>query len=184
MAEFITAMGIMTVVMGATMGGLAEIVKGNDTVLQMTGMNNSLRAGMDLIVRDLLQVGSGLPPGHTSSPSRAAPGRSGSGFPGLPSSTFLTPSAPTTIAAVIPRPAGSDLVDGVATDDAHRDDGRQHVPQRRDDRDRRGRHRDRAGLDLAAGADRVSPGQLMLVMKGGLSILLEVTGVNLEHPAC
>ncbi|HWN86506.1 MAG TPA: hypothetical protein VNN99_15185, partial [Vicinamibacterales bacterium] len=58
LAEFLISMGIMTVVMGATMGGLADIVKGNDAVLQMTGMNTSLRAGMDLIVRDLLQVGS------------------------------------------------------------------------------------------------------------------------------
>src|SRR5262249_47404085 len=65
LAEFVVSMGIMTVVMGATMGGLADITKGNDAVLQMTTMNTSLRAGMDLIVRDLLQVGSGLPPGHT-----------------------------------------------------------------------------------------------------------------------
>ena len=36
----------------------------NEIVLQTSTMNNALRAGMDLIIRDLLQVGSGLPPGH------------------------------------------------------------------------------------------------------------------------
>ena len=57
-------MGIFTVIMGATMAGLSDVIKGNETVLQMANMNNSVRAGMDLMVRDLLQVGSGLPAGH------------------------------------------------------------------------------------------------------------------------
>ena len=57
-------MGIFTVIMGATMGGLANVIKGNEAVLQMASMNNSVRAGMDLMVRDLLQVGSGLPAVH------------------------------------------------------------------------------------------------------------------------
>ena len=58
-------MGIFTMIMGATMAGLSDIIKGNDTVLQMANMNNSVRAGMDLMVRDLLQVGSGLPASHS-----------------------------------------------------------------------------------------------------------------------
>lgn len=62
--EMMIAMGLMTVVMGATLGSLSDVVKGNDAVVSVTTLNDSLRSGMDLMVRDLLQVGSGLPPGH------------------------------------------------------------------------------------------------------------------------
>jgi hypothetical protein len=177
LAEFVTAMGIMTVVMGATMGGLAEIVKGNDTVLQMTGMNNSIRAGMDLIVRDLLQVGSGLPPGHTVN----IPNGTGSlrvRIPGPPSSTFLTPIGAATIAAVIPGAGAGHIVDGVATDtltilmadNTFVNVGTTAVT---------GTSVTVApGPVLGAGADRVVPGQLMMVMKGSFTTLVQVTAVN------
>ena len=179
LAEFLISMGIMTVVMGATMGGLADVIKGNDAVLQMTGMNTSLRAGMDLIVRDLLQVGSGLPPGHVITIANGA-GSSRVKIPGPPGTNFLTPSGAAAIGAVIPQAGRGPTINGVATDvltvmmadNAFLNVGTTEIgadfiaiaP----------------GVDLAAGADRVSAGQLMMVMKGGLSILLEVTGVDLE----
>ena len=54
----------MTLIMAATMSALSQAMKANETAVLVTGMNNSLRTGMDLMIRDLLQVGSGLPPGH------------------------------------------------------------------------------------------------------------------------
>lgn len=177
LAEFVTAMGIMTVVMAATMGGLAEVIKGNDAVVQMTGLNNSLRAGMDLIVRDMLQVGSGLPPSHSVTIPNGA-GSQRVRVPGPPNSAFLTPVGATTIAAVIPGAGAGPVVDGVATDTltvlmadntflnvgttAVTADSVTVAP----------------GPDLANGADRVTAGQLMLIMKGSFTTLVQVTAVD------
>ncbi len=63
--EVLISMGILTVVIGATLAGMSNMMTANEMVLQTATMNNSLRTGMDLIIRDLLQVGSGLPSGHT-----------------------------------------------------------------------------------------------------------------------
>ena len=56
-------MGILTIVIGGTLAGMANIMTANEVVLQTAAMNNGLRTGMDLIIRDMLQVGSGLPGG-------------------------------------------------------------------------------------------------------------------------
>ena len=64
LVEVVISMGILTVIMGATMGGLSDIMKANQNVMMVSSTNNALRGGMDLMVRDLLQVGSGLPASH------------------------------------------------------------------------------------------------------------------------
>lgn len=177
LAEFVVSMGIMTLVMGATMGGLADIVKGNDAVLQMTTMNTSLRAGMDLVVRDLLQVGSGLPPGHTITIPNGG-GATQLKIPGPPGTTFRTDVGSTVIGAVIPQAGRGPKINGVNTDvitvmmadNTFLNVKTSAVGSTFLDI--------AAGVDLSAGADRVAPGQLMMVMKGSLSVLLEVTDVN------
>jgi len=62
--EVLISMGILTIVIGSTLMGMSNMMTANEMVLQTATMNNSLRTGMDLIIRDLLQVGSGLPSGH------------------------------------------------------------------------------------------------------------------------
>ncbi len=70
MVELLIAMGITTAIMGATLGGLSNVMRSNDMVVRVTSMNNGLRAGMDLMIGDLLQAGAGLPKGHViSTPS-------------------------------------------------------------------------------------------------------------------
>jgi hypothetical protein len=177
LAEFMVSMGILTVVMGATMGGLADVMKGNDAVLQMTGMNTSLRGGMDLIVRDLLQVGSGLPPGHVVSIPHGA-GSTRVKLPGPPDTVFLTPVGAQTLGAVIPGPGLGPTINGVPTDvltvmmadNTFLNIGTTAVGSTFVDV--------AAGPNLAAGADRVSNGQLMMIMKGGFATLVEVTNVD------
>lgn len=177
LAEFMVSMGILTVVMGATMGGLADIMKGNDAVLQMTGMNTSLRAGIDLIERDLLQVGSGLPPGHTVSIPNGA-GSARIRIPGPPGTSTQTAAGDLVIPAVIPGSGIGPTVNGVATDvltvlmadntflnQALSAVGSSYVDIA-------------AGPNISTGADRVSTGQLMLIMKGSFTTLVEVTNVN------
>jgi hypothetical protein len=177
LAEFLIAMGILTVVMGATMGGLADVVKGNDAVLQLTGMNASLRGGMDFLVRDLLQTGSGLPSGHTitiPNGNGATPVR----LPGPPDSAFTLPAGSSTIAAVIPgaglgpeiNGAATDVVTVLMADNTFLNVGTTAVGATFVDV--------AAGVDLAAGPDRVIPGQLMMVVKGAFTTLVEVTAVN------
>ncbi len=63
--ELLISVGIMSLIMGGTMLALAQAARANETALLVTSMNNGLRTGMDMMIRDMLQVGSGLPPGHS-----------------------------------------------------------------------------------------------------------------------
>ena len=101
LVELIVAMGLLTVVMGATLGGLANVMKGNEIVMAIASLNNSVRAGLDLMVRDLLQVGSGCPPA-TPSPSRTATTPCRCAFPARRDRPSRPRSATTTLPAVIP----------------------------------------------------------------------------------
>ena len=177
LAEFLIAMGILTVMMGVTMGGLADVMKGNDAVLQMTGMNSSLRTGMDFVVRDLLQVGTGLPSGHVVSIPNG-PGASPVRLPGPPGSAFTMPAGSDTIPAVIPGAGRGPAINGVDTDvltvlmadNTFLNVGTTGVSANA--------VVVAAGVDISAGADRVVPGQLMLIMKGSFNTLVEVTTVD------
>lgn len=64
LVEMMIAMGVMLLVMGGTFTAMTEAMKAEHTAKQVTGMNGNLRAAMDLMVRDLLQVGQGLPVGR------------------------------------------------------------------------------------------------------------------------
>ena len=75
------------VVMGATLGGLSDVSKGSDMVVQATEMNKALRTGMDMMVRDMMQVGSGLPPGHVINVASGA-GSSAIKMPGPPGTAY------------------------------------------------------------------------------------------------
>lgn len=183
LVELLVTMGIFTVIMGATMGGLADVIKGNDTVLQMASMNNSVRAGMDLMVRDLLQVGSGLPSSHAVTIPNGA-GATQVRIPGPPlgatgvAEVFQTAVGDTTLPAVIPFPRRGPTIDGVATDAitvlmadntfsniALSSVASTNVVVV-------------AGTNLTTGPDRVTPGQLMQISKGSFNILVQVTAVD------
>ncbi len=114
-AEMLVSMGIMTVVMGATAAALTTASKMRDAAVLMTGVNNSLRTGMDLMIRDMLQIGSGLPPGHVI----LIPSGAGSvqmNVPGPPATAFVTPVGDLDWAAVIPGDGLGPTINGVATD--------------------------------------------------------------------
>jgi prepilin-type N-terminal cleavage/methylation domain-containing protein len=175
--EVLVSMGILTVIIGATLAGMTSIMQANEIVLQMTTMNNSLRSGMDLIVRDMLMVGSGLPSGHTvtiPNGANSTPVR----LPGPPGSNFTTAVGDTTIPAVIPRPGGGPVINSMATDvltvlmadntflnvqlSAVAASSVDVAPS----------------VNIANGPDRVSVGQLMMIAKGSQTTLVQVTAVN------
>ncbi len=187
LVELVVAMGIFTVIMGATVAGLASANRANQIVIGMASMNSGLRAGMDLMVRDLLQVGSGLPPNHVieiPSGTGAAPIR----LPGPPGSNFALEAGRPDIPAVIPFPGGGPAIvpAGASSDDGVPTDVLIVLMA------------DNAFLDvpltaitatsinvapgpvLDAGPDRVAPGQLMMVTKGSVSTLVQVTAVDVE----
>lgn len=177
LAELMIAMGIMTVVMGVTMGGIADVTKANDVVLQMVGMNNSLRAGMDLMVRDLLQVGSGLPTGHTVTIPHGA-GAVTVRIPGPPGTAFTTAATDTTLPAVIPKAGMGPVINGTATDTLTvlmADNTFLNVPITAATSTS---VTVPASVNVGTGPDRVTPGQLMMISKGSLTTLVQVTAVN------
>jgi hypothetical protein len=167
----------MVAILGATMMAMSHAMRANETAVLVTGMNNTLRTGMDMIVRDLLQVASGLPTGHvilTPSGANAVQIR----LPGPPGSNFMNVAGDTDIAAVLPGPGLGPVVNGVATDtitvltaDNNFIDvaltavtGTSITVA--------------ASVNIATGPDRVVPGQLMMIEKGSMTTLVQVTAVN------
>lgn len=113
--ELLVSMGITLVIVGATMQALSGVLRSNHTALNVTGMNGTLRTAMDLMTRDLLQTGQGLPTGRT------IPVPNGAGsvpilLPGPPTTAFQLPAGTTEIAAIVPGPDLGPVVNGVPTD--------------------------------------------------------------------
>ena len=175
--EMMVAMGVTTAIMGATMTGLADVSKGSEVVLNVTEMNKALRSGIDLIERDMLQVGSGLPPGHVIN----VPSGTGSSpvrLPGPPGTSFTQVAGDPDISAVLPKPGGGPLINGVATDVLSvlmADNTFLDVPLTAVAATS---VNVAAGLNIATGPDRVSPGQLMMIWKGTYTTLVQVTDVD------
>jgi prepilin-type N-terminal cleavage/methylation domain-containing protein len=175
--ELLVATAIMVTVLGATMVAMNNALRANETAVLVTSMNNTLRTGMDLMIRDLLQVGSGLPPGHvilTPSGAGATPIR----IPGPVGSNFTNVAGDTDISAVLPGPGLGPVVNGVPTDiitvlmadNNFNDIGLTDITSTSVDVV--------TTVNIATGPDRVVPGQLMMVEKGSLSSLVQVTAVN------
>lgn len=62
--ELIITMAIFSMVMGGVFASMTSALRANEAVKLTTQMNNNLRVAMDLVVRDLTQVGQGLPLGR------------------------------------------------------------------------------------------------------------------------
>jgi prepilin-type N-terminal cleavage/methylation domain-containing protein len=175
--EMMIALAVMTVVMAVTMTGMSDVVKNNELVLNMTQMNQSLRIGMDLVQTDMLQVGSGLPPGHVI----LVPSGNGSAsirLPGPPGTNFTSVAGDPDISAVNPQPGRGPVINGHATDVLTvlmADNAFLDVPLTA----ATATTVDVApGVVMDTGPDRVTTGQLMMVWKGSITTLLEVTGVS------
>lgn len=184
MVELLVAMGISTMVLGAATMAMQHANKLNETVLVVSGMNNSLRIGMDMVVRDLLQVGSGLPTSHAILiPSGV--GSSRIKMPGPPGTTFANLATDVDINAVNPESGLGPVINGAPTDvlsvltadnnfvntplvaitnttiDVATTDPATGL-----------------AINIATGPDRVLPGQLLMLEKGSANTLVEVTAVD------
>ena len=125
------SIAITTIVLGATMAAMNDAIKATDSAAQITELNNGLRTAMDIMVRDAIQVGQGLPTGRVIGLANGAgstpmqlPGPIGSNFQ-LDGPSFCPPdpndATPDTvceqISAVVPGPGrGPEITEGQPTD--------------------------------------------------------------------
>lgn len=63
LVELVVSMAVSSMVMAGVFAVMTGTQRANNTVKQVTTMNNNLRVAMDLLVRDLIQAGQGLPAG-------------------------------------------------------------------------------------------------------------------------
>ena len=129
--ELLVTMAITSVILGATMVAMSDAARATESATQITDLNNGLRTAMDLMVRDLLQVGPGLPggrsiliPNGTNSQTILLPGPPGTNYD-LNGPSFCPPRPPDDvdtvcedITAVVPGPGrGPVLVAGQGASD-------------------------------------------------------------------
>lgn len=194
LVELLMAMAITLIVMGGTMTALGDAWKATESANLITGLNTGLRVAVDVVVRDLLQVGQGLPTGRVVTiPSGA--GATAVRLPGPPGTAYTLPTTTTELSAVIPGPGRGALVNGrltdmittIAADSSFEErvltaltDSSMTVAQNRAaivgppavQAIRRG-----ATIGDGLGEDDVQPGDLIMLTRGSFSALVQVTSV-------
>jgi type II secretory pathway pseudopilin PulG len=186
LAELLIAMGIVLAIMGGTLTVMNDGYRMAESATNVIGLNNNLRIAVDLVVRDLIQVGQGMPTGRTVQVpngggalaiQRPHPLRT---TPAQDSLCTAWPTDTTAISAVTVGPGCGPVINGVATDmvttlavDSALDAaGVQsfNVTART------------ATLSTApvALSDRVRVGELMMFTKGSVSALAYVTAVSVN----
>lgn len=187
LAEVLVSMGVMLAVLAGTFQVMASAMKDTQTAKQVTNLNANLRSAMDVVVRDILQVGQGLPsrglisvpngPGTTliNRPGPAASGPclgatrfpAGTAIPAVTSGPSLGPRIGTECTDVITTLAADGLLDEVDATVAANGSTATIDP---------------ADADITGGADGrandLREGDLLMIKRGGGSALMYVTAVN------
>ncbi|MEW6323547.1 MAG: prepilin-type N-terminal cleavage/methylation domain-containing protein, partial [Acidobacteriota bacterium] len=112
--ELLVSLSITLVVTAAALTALQDANRTTQAATVMSDVNQNLRVGMNLLIRDLLLAGSRVPTGGIPVPS-------GEGAlpilrPGPTGSTLTFPPEWTTLPAVSPGPALGQVINGVQTD--------------------------------------------------------------------
>jgi len=113
--EIMITLGLTMLIMAGTLRAMNDALRASEAAQKTTTMNQGLRTAMDMMVRDLLQVGQGLP----STKTIDIPNGSGAtpvNLPTRPGATQRTLSGQTVITAVIPGTGLGPTINGVATD--------------------------------------------------------------------
>lgn len=125
--EMMITMTLTLIIMGSTMAAMNNAIRASEVATLTTNMNQGLRTAMDIIVRDMLQVGQGLPSGRTIDIPNGGAGLIN--LPGAPATVPPNPPGASTapavrtlpldtpeMTAIIPGPGIGPTVNGVATD--------------------------------------------------------------------
>jgi prepilin-type N-terminal cleavage/methylation domain-containing protein len=216
--ELLITMAITTVILGATMMAMNNATSATQTATQIADLNNGLRTAMDLMVRDMLQVGQGLPSGRSilipngaQSQVMQLPGPVGSSYT-YDGPSFCPPDPPDdidtvceSIQAVIPGPGRgpqvevdgnlsppTDMLTTLAADStfdtvdlvAFGVDGRSvtvalpcAAAPAACPTATTGRNGKRISDNPDVGLDNIRPGDLIMLVKGSNSALVEVSTV-------
>jgi hypothetical protein len=170
-------------IMGGTLAALNDGYRAVESANGVIGLNNNLRIGVDLLVRDLIQVGQGMPTARTVQ----VPNGDGALRIQRPHPQGITldrciqwPAATTTLSAVTPGPGCGPTIDGVATDMVTTlavDSALENVPVSSYDLVA---HTATLSTPPVAVSDRVRTGDLMMFTKGSASALVYVTAVSVN----
>src|SRR2546421_12068972 len=69
LVELIIGMAVTMVALAAAVMMIRDSTKANTNVTQTSDMSDNMRAGLNLIVQDLIQTGTGIPTGGISIPN-------------------------------------------------------------------------------------------------------------------
>src|SRR4029453_13871219 len=117
--EILITLGITLIIMAGTMKAMTDAVRSNELAQATTAMNQGLRTAMDVMVRDMLQIGQGLPPGRTIELPNGAKATQGY-LPGPPNTGTPVirklPASATEMTAIVPGTELGPTINGVKTD--------------------------------------------------------------------
>ena len=88
--EVMVATTIVLVIMAATLGTLTSALQATQAITLMADTQENLRAGMNYMVRDILQTGEGIPQGGITIPNTAGASAVNRPGPGTPAVSFGT----------------------------------------------------------------------------------------------
>lgn len=114
LVEFLVAMGVTLLVTAAALSMFTDALRTNETVTLMSDMTDNLRTGMNLMVQDLIQVGTGIPTGGIPVPSGGSPSPPVN-RPGPPATNYTFQVGSTVLPAIEP---GANLGPQVTSPDA------------------------------------------------------------------
>jgi hypothetical protein len=194
--ELLVATFVTLVVLAGTSQILQKAIEGEAAVTQVLDMNGHLRAAMDLIQRDLLQAGQGLPVGRRIGIPNGGGitpiTRPGPGAQGACAGVDLMPAVPTLPAVMVGPDLGpeindlcTDVITILAADNlfgkvavtAIAADGLSATiadPPINNNHPRGADISDDPDVD----SDNLRPGDLLMFEKGIMSVLVQVTEVN------
>jgi type IV pilus assembly protein PilW len=113
--EIMITLAITMLIMAGTLRAMNDALRASEVAQKTTAMNQGLRTAMDIMVRDLLQVGQGLPSTKTIDIPNGS-GATAVNLPTRPGATQRTLSGQTVITAVVPGTGLGPTINGVATD--------------------------------------------------------------------
>ena len=93
--EVMVATTIVLVIMAATLGTLTSALQATQAITLMADTQENLRAGMNYMVRDILQTGEGIPQGGITIPNTAGASAVNRPGPGTPAASCPDTTAPT-----------------------------------------------------------------------------------------
>lgn len=178
--EVLVSVLITTLIMGGTFSAMSQAMKAQESAKLVLNMNGNLRVTMDLVVRDFIQVGQGLPTGKTIQ----IPNSNGATTVVRPGPTTMdfgtdTPmlSAITVGANLGPAVSGqpTDMITLLAADGSFDDIGVMAIKNQGASFDVfiDSRH------DITAGhTSDIKAGDLIMLVKGSASTLLQVSAVS------